>query len=173
MDKINYADQGVATVAEFHEAFGCGHATSPYIPPIRTKFGLDRLDMYAERMRRLGEDMKMSAASLEASRDPGAALIMIRMQLLVEESAELMRAVILGDMVKVLDGLSDITYVNNGNYLTFGMGHLKPAADAETHRSNMSKLDPDGKPILDLSGRVVKPPNYSKPDFASILEIAA
>lgn len=169
MFKSQYKDPGVAMVDEFHTAFGLSGAEGPHIPPITTEVGLSRLDYFTDKLATMAKCMKLEAEQLHYEGDPGAALILIRMQLAVEENAELFRAAITGDLPKVLDGLSDVSYVNNGNYLTFGMAHLKEEADAETHRSNMSKLDENGKPIIDVSGRVVKPPHFSPPDFASIL----
>jgi predicted HAD superfamily Cof-like phosphohydrolase len=57
----------------------------------------------------------------------------------------------------------------DGAYLSLGFHRYKDAATAEVHRSNMSKAGADGKPIYREDGKILKGPNYSKPDLASIL----
>lgn len=71
------------------------------------------------------------------------------------------------DLVEMADALADIDYVCQGANLVFGF----PSALVvqEVHRSNMSKLDADGKPIYDEDGKVVKGPNYFKPDIEALL----
>ena len=94
----------------------------------------------------------------------------LRVALLEEEVAELKVALEQGDMVEVLDALTDIQYVLDGAYLSFGLAHLKEPAFAEVQRSNLSKLGEDGKPIRrESDGKVMKGPNYSAPDIAQFL----
>lgn len=94
----------------------------------------------------------------------------LRIGLLKEEVQELKEALEAGDMVEVLDALTDIQYVLDGAYLSFGLQHLKEVAFAEVQRSNMSKLGADGKPIYrESDGKVMKGPNYSAPDLAQFL----
>ena len=95
----------------------------------------------------------------------------LRIALLEEEVAELKVALEQGDMVEVLDALTDIQYVLDGAYLSFGMANLKEPAFAEVQRSNLSKLDETGKPIRrECDGKVLKGPNYSAPDIARFFE---
>jgi predicted HAD superfamily Cof-like phosphohydrolase len=95
----------------------------------------------------------------------------LRVALLEEEVAELKAALEQGDMVEVLDALTDIQYVLDGAYLSFGMSHLKEPAFAEVQRSNMSKLGEDGHPIRrESDGKVMKGPNYSAPDIAQFFD---
>ena len=95
----------------------------------------------------------------------------LRINLLAEELEELKEALQQGDMVETLDALIDLQYVLDGAFLSFGMQALKEQAFNEVHRSNMSKLGEDGKPIRrDSDGKVLKGPNYFRPDIAQFLE---
>jgi len=72
--------------------------------------------------------------------------------------------------VDVADALADLLYVVYGTIIAHGLQHLMPAIFAEVHRSNLSKLGEDGKPIYRESDRkVLKGPNFTPPDIASIL----
>jgi predicted HAD superfamily Cof-like phosphohydrolase len=94
----------------------------------------------------------------------------LRVNLLEEEAQELKDALNAGDMVEVLDALTDIQYVLDGAYLSFGLSHLKEPAFAEVQRSNMSKLGEDGKPLRrESDGKVLMGPNYSAPDLGQFL----
>ena len=72
--------------------------------------------------------------------------------------------------VPVLDGLVDVLYVTIGTALSYGLGHVLMPAFFEVHKNNMSKLGPDGKPIKDASGKVVKPEGYVPVDLKPLLE---
>ncbi len=97
----------------------------------------------------------------------------LRINLLAEELDELKEALSQGDMVETLDALIDLQYVLDGAFLSFGMQNLKQVAFDEVHRSNMSKLGADGKPIRrETDGKVLKGPNYFKPDLAQFIENA-
>ncbi len=94
----------------------------------------------------------------------------LRINLLAEELDELKEALEQGDMVETLDALIDLQYVLDGAFLSFGMQDLKEEAFNEVHRSNMSKLGEDGQPIRrESDGKVLKGPNYFKPDIAQFL----
>lgn len=96
---------------------------------------------------------------------------MLRINLIAEELEELKEALAEGNVVEVLDALTDLQYVLDGAYLSFGLQHVKHAAFAEVHRSNMSKLGADGKPIRrPEDGKVLKGPNYFKPDLSQFIE---
>jgi predicted HAD superfamily Cof-like phosphohydrolase len=91
----------------------------------------------------------------------------LRINLLAEELDELREALAAGDVVEVLDALTDLQYVLDGAYLSFGLHSVKQAAFDEVHRSNMSKLGADGKPIRrPEDGKVLKGPNYFEPDLS-------
>ena len=95
----------------------------------------------------------------------------LRINLLAEELDELKEALEQGDLVETLDALTDLQYVLDGSYLSFGLHGLKQAAFDEVHRSNMSKLGEDGKPIRrESDGKVLKGPNYFKPDLVQFIK---
>lgn len=95
----------------------------------------------------------------------------LRINLLAEEVQELKEALENNDLVEVLDALTDIQYVLDGAYLSFGLQDLKETAFAEVQRSNMSKLGEDGKPIRrESDGKVMKGPNYFAPDLKVLLD---
>lgn len=94
----------------------------------------------------------------------------MRLAILEEEVRELRSAVEAGDIVEVLDALCDIQYVLDGNFLEFGLHKLKQAAFSEVHASNMSKLGADDQPILREDGKLLKGPNFFRPDLAQFLQ---
>lgn len=94
----------------------------------------------------------------------------LRINLLAEELEELKDALAQGNVVEVLDALTDLQYVLDGAYLSFGLQDVKHAAFAEVHRSNMSKLGADGKPVRrESDGKVLKGPDYFKPDLSQFI----
>lgn len=93
----------------------------------------------------------------------------LRVDLLTEELFELRLALLAGDVVETLDALSDLQYVLDGAYLSFGLHQFKDAAIQEVHRSNMSKLDESGQPIMREDGKFLKGPNYIPPDLGKVL----
>ncbi|KIC44425.1 hypothetical protein RA28_16000 [Ruegeria sp. ANG-S4] len=94
----------------------------------------------------------------------------MRLAILEEEVAELREAVEAGDMVEVLDALCDIQYVLDGTFLEFGLHGVKQNAMEEVHASNMSKLGADGRPVLREDGKVLKGPDFRRPDLGRVLE---
>lgn len=92
----------------------------------------------------------------------------MRLGLIDEERIELQEALDAGDIVEVADALGDMIYVING--LAIEMGIPLDAVVREIHRSNMSKLGLDGQPIYREDGKVLKGPNYFKPDIKKVLE---
>lgn len=93
----------------------------------------------------------------------------MRLSILEEEVRELREAVEAGDMVEVLDALCDIQYVLDGTFLEFGLHSVKQDAFGEVHASNMSKLGEDGEPVLREDGKVLKGPNFFRPDLAQFV----
>ena len=91
----------------------------------------------------------------------------LRRRLLEEETRELDDAMDAGDLVAIADALADIAYVIHGTAVTYGID-LDPVL-AEVHRSNMSKLGPDGRPRVDETGKVIKSPAYVRPDIPAVL----
>jgi hypothetical protein len=92
------------------------------------------------------------------------------MDLLEEELRELGEALEERDPVAVLDALTDLQYVLDGAYLALGFHAYKGDALLEVHRSNMSKLGENGRPIYREDGKILKGPNYSPPDLAAVLK---
>lgn len=93
----------------------------------------------------------------------------LRVRLLQEELNELRVALNDRDQVAVLDALADLQYVLDGSFLQLGFAHVKDAAVAEVHRSNMTKLD-NGVPLKREDGKIVKGRNYEPPDLESLLK---
>ena len=91
----------------------------------------------------------------------------LRIDLIKEELQELTEAMQKKDLLEVADALTDILYVTYGAGHAFGIN--LDACFNEVQNSNMSKLDKDGKPIYNDSGKVMKGPNYYKPNFSKIL----
>lgn len=94
---------------------------------------------------------------------------LLRYKLIREENEEYLEAALKGDLVEVADALGDILYILCGTLLKHGLENKIDEVFREIQRSNMSKLGADGKPIYREDGKVMKGPNYFKPDIASIL----
>lgn len=95
----------------------------------------------------------------------------LRINLLQEELNELKEALANNDAQETLDALIDLQYVLDGAFLSFGLQAVKELAFDEVHRSNMSKLGEDGKPIRrPEDGKVMKGPNYFKPDLGQFIK---
>ena len=91
----------------------------------------------------------------------------LRIDLIKEELEELTTAIKNKDLLEVADALTDILYVTYGAGHAFGID-LDKCFD-EVQNSNMSKLNEDGKPIYNESGKVMKGPNYFKPDLSKFV----
>ena len=91
----------------------------------------------------------------------------LRIDLIKEELDELQEAMKNNDLLEVADALTDILYVTYGAGHAFGID-LDKCFD-EVQNSNMSKLDEDGKPIYNDAGKVMKGPNYFKPDLSKFV----
>ena len=91
----------------------------------------------------------------------------LRLDLIKEELSELTDAMNNKDLLEVADALTDILYVTYGAGHAFGID-LDKCFD-EVQNSNMSKLDEDGKPIYNDHGKVMKGPNYFKPDLSKFV----
>ena len=91
----------------------------------------------------------------------------LRLDLIKEELTELTEAMYNRDLLEVADALTDILYVTYGAGHAFGID-LDKCFD-EVQNSNMSKLDENGKPIYNEHGKVMKGPNYFKPDLSKFV----
>lgn len=93
----------------------------------------------------------------------------LRVDLIQEELDELKEALYVKDEVAVADALSDIQYVLDGTYLSLGFAKHKKELFNEVHKSNMSKLDDNGKPIYRDDGKVLKSNNFKEPKLRKII----
>ncbi len=138
-------------VVEFHEAFGAPIAWSPGVPPE------DRRKLRCKLI--LEEALEFVAASgyvfrqLESGGD---------VTFVLEDLGE-------PNLVEAADGLADLRYVTDGAALEWGIPLEKCLR--EVHRSNMSKLGEDGKPILRADGKILKGPHFTLPDLEGIIEL--
>lgn len=144
--------------------------------------------------RSIGDDKEFENVGLSFKR------YFLRIKLLFEKAEEGYNALNENDRVEVLDALVDMFYVRVGTLLEFYKGSIQKVTEIiffnedidiqvifnsleyfgltdvfdsafkEVHRSNMSKLDKNGKPIFREDGKLLKGPNFSKPDLKSILE---
>ena len=92
----------------------------------------------------------------------------LRISLINEELEELKQAISEKNLTEVADALTDILYVTYGAGHAFGI-NLDNCFE-EVQKSNMSKLGKDGKPIFNDSGKVMKGPNYFKPDLSKFIK---
>ncbi len=91
----------------------------------------------------------------------------MRIELIREEFEEFKQAVANEDVVAIADALGDIVYVAYGAAITYGID--LDAVLREIHRANMSKLGPDGSPVLRQDGKVLKGDGYFPPDIRNTL----
>ena len=113
-------------------------------------------------MKTFGQEVK-SKSSLSSDKING-----LRLSLIQEELDELNKAIQDKDIVEVADALTDILYVTYGAGHAFGID-LDQCFN-EVQNSNMSKLGDDGKPIYNENGKVMKGPNYFKPDLSKYIK---
>jgi predicted HAD superfamily Cof-like phosphohydrolase len=130
-DRNGGLSDAMASVAEFHAAFGAARAALP---------------------------------------DAGvpAELAKLRVDLLAEETGEFADATAAGDIVGIADALADIIYVAYGAAIVYGID--LDAVLAEVHRSNMTKLDDQGRAIYREDGKVLKSARYTPPDIKGVLD---
>tara|TARA_B110000444_G_C18702452_1_gene529629 strand:+ start:408 stop:749 length:342 start_codon:yes stop_codon:yes gene_type:complete len=104
----------------------------------------------------------------EKAEFPNEKIISLRYDLIKEELDELKEAIESKDIKEIADALTDILYVTYGAGHAFGINLNK--CFEEVQSSNMSKLGTDGKPIYNEKGKVMKGPNYFKPDLTKFVE---
>ena len=95
---------------------------------------------------------------------------LLRYKLMREENEEYLEAANNNDLVEVADALGDLLYILCGTIIEHGLQYKIEEVFEEIQRSNMSKLGENGEPIYREDGKVLKGPNYFKPDIHSILE---
>ena len=99
----------------------------------------------------------------------GKAKNTLRFNLMKEENEEYLEAANNDDLVEVADALGDMLYILCGTLIEHGLQDKITEVFDEIQRSNMSKLGADGQPIYREDGKVLKGPNYFKPNIAAIL----
>ena len=102
--------------------------------------------------------------------DLGSDKNMLRYELMREENEEYLEAASDNDLVEVADALGDMLYILCGTIIEHCLQYKIEEVFEEIQRSNMSKLGEDGEPIYREDGKVLKGPNYFKPNIQSILE---
>ena len=112
-------------------------------------------------MKTFGQEVKTQSSF------PNKKTVALRYNLIKEELDELKEAIEQNDILEVADALTDILYVTYGAGHAFGI-NLDDCFD-EVQKSNMSKLDNNGKPIYNESGKVMKGPDYFKPNLKKFL----
>ena len=96
-------------------------------------------------------------------------ILKLRHSLMEEENNEYLKAVEEKNLIEVADALGDMLYILCGTILTHGFQNLIEDIFDEIQSSNMSKLGDDGKPIYRNDGKVLKGPNYKKPNIKKII----
>lgn len=138
-------------VREFHEVFGHPVGDRPVVPnDDRQEL---RLALIFEEATELAEAMGFNAESVKT-----AVCTMLYHDGPVEGET---------DLIGVADALGDLDYVVNGAALEFGID--LPKVTAEVHRSNMTKLGPEGKPIYRADGKILKGEGYEPPNLEKVL----
>ena len=94
----------------------------------------------------------------------------LRFNLMKEENEEYLQAAQAEDLIEIGDALGDMLYILCGTIIAHGFQDKIESIFDEIQRSNMSKLGADGKPIYRKDGKVMKGPNYFKPNISEILE---
>ncbi|OYU79594.1 MAG: hypothetical protein CFE23_13495 [Flavobacterium sp. BFFFF1] len=102
--------------------------------------------------------------------DLGEAKNLLRFNLMKEENEEYLEAARNNDLTEVADALGDMLYILCGTIIEHGLQDKIEAVFDEIQRSNMSKLGADGRPVYREDGKVMKGPNYFKPDFSGIID---
>lgn len=149
-----------AQVEEFHRVYECPIATTPQQPnDARLRA---RLSFIAE------EFLELIDECLEQGKDTMGALSSKNLRTLVKDfilTTPVRKNV---NLVEVADALGDTLYVVFGTAIEFGI-NMAPVHD-EIHMSNLSKLDAEGKPLKDATGKVLKGPNFYKPNLSAVLK---
>jgi predicted HAD superfamily Cof-like phosphohydrolase len=102
--------------------------------------------------------------------DLGTEKNMLRYKLMREENEEYLDAANDNDLVEVADALGDMLYILCGTIIEHGLQYKIEEVFEEIQRSNMSKLGANGQPIYREDGKVLKGPNYFKPNIKEILD---
>ena len=107
----------------------------------------------------------------DTPRIPSKEICKLRIDLIQEELDELKEAFKNNNLVEVADALGDLTVVLDGTYDVCGLSGHKEAISEEIFNSNMSKADENGQPIFREDGKVLKGPNFFRPNLARVLNM--
>jgi predicted HAD superfamily Cof-like phosphohydrolase len=146
---------------EFHTAFNLRVRLSPFIPVMDHEARMV--------LESAAEDLAIMAQALHNAAATDNSGVLLRFQLMVEELGEVASAVFHGDVGQVLHEMVDVRYVTDGTLVEWGLKDVFPMAFARVHMANMAKLGPDGKPILNEAGRVVKPEGWRKANMEGLV----
>lgn len=94
----------------------------------------------------------------------------LRHRLMHEENEEYLEAAKRGDLVEIADALGDMMYILAGTILKHGLQEIIEDVFEEIQRSNMSKLDRNGEPIMREDGKILKSEQYFRPDIAGVFK---
>ena len=128
------------------------------------------MDQFTTKVKQFHDAFGLDNQTAAEPRVPPVGVGRQRCEWMLGELEELVEALDKKDKTEILDALLDIQYFLSGTVLACGMQDIFEAGFDEVHRSNMAKLGPDGKPILDEDGRVVKPEGWQEPDLERFVE---
>lgn len=148
--RYKQVDSPYEMVKDFHQSFNLPVLDKPELPE-----KLNSID-FRDIIYKLSTELEWAEVRLKEIDAKGNQRL-VRMRLLIEEFAEYVNAEIDDDIVEVADSLGDMQYIINGTALVYGI----PLDDVykDIHNNNMSKLGPDGKPVI-VNGKVQKPADY-------------
>lgn len=126
----------------------------------------DKINRVKEFHDTFGLDYKTEPSSAVSER-----IVELRHRLMEEENDEYLEACREGNLTLIADALGDKMYILFGTIIAHGLQDKIEEVFDEIHRSNMSKLDENGKPIYREDGKILKSQKYFKPDIKSILEV--
>lgn len=159
----------IEKVAEFHAAFGMPVRSSPELPD---SWQQGRIDKGIGGLNEALDAFKSGAVR--------GCRLSLRLALITEELRELAEAMRDDELAGALDALVDLRYVIDGTVVEFGLHTLADdlagpdlsrfdRAFRRVHASNMAKLGPDGKPIIDATGKIRKPDGWVAPDLSDLV----
>lgn len=124
--------------------------------------------MYVTNFEKVGDFMEAFGQEvLDSPRYPGFSVAELRLELIEEEVQELKDGFENRNMLAIADALTDILYVVYGAGHAFGID--LDDCFHEVHRSNMTKLGPEGRPLYREDGKVLKGPNYEEPNLGQFI----
>jgi predicted HAD superfamily Cof-like phosphohydrolase len=148
----------IEVVREFHVAVGSPAPERPQLPRSRQ---LESIDMARECLAEALDILKYGA-------ELGCRMC-LRLALETEELGELAEALQEGDLEAALDAQVDRRYIADGTTLELGLAGVFDEAFRRVHAANMAKLGPDGKPIIDATGKIRKPAGWVAPDLSDLV----